>query len=130
MSLMSSQSVMGALDKEKYDIVPIGITREGEWVGVDAVAALTGGESTEKATLIAGATQSALMKIDGESQLSTATELDVVIPILHGTYGEDGTVPEHAQNLQPTFRDRQLIVYSVAICWSISRERERLCRRN
>jgi D-alanine-D-alanine ligase len=92
-SLNSAQSVMGALDKTRYDIVPIGITRKGEWIVGDAVAALTeGAAGSRPAALMAGATTSALMQIDGDARISTATELDVLIPVLHGTYGEDGTV--------------------------------------
>jgi D-alanine-D-alanine ligase len=92
-SLNSAQSVMGALDKTRYDIVPIGITREGEWIVGDAVAALTAGATGSRpAALMAGATTSALMQIDADARISAATELDVLIPVLHGTYGEDGTV--------------------------------------
>lgn len=93
-SLMSAQSVMGALDADKYEIVPIGITRQGEWVVGDAVAALTGGSVSqlEQGAFLAGAPHASLMKIDGTSRLSIASQLDVVIPVLHGTYGEDGTV--------------------------------------
>lgn len=92
-SLNSAQSVMHALDKSRYDIVPIGITRAGEWITGDAVAALTAGaDATRPAALLAGATTSALMQFDADSRMSAATDLDVIIPVLHGTYGEDGTV--------------------------------------
>ena len=91
-SLMSAKSVMDALDTSKYDIVPIGITRTGEWLVGDAMSALTDGTTSERAAVLAGAQNAALMKIDGQSKMSTATELDVVFPVLHGTYGEDGTV--------------------------------------
>ena len=92
-SLMSAESVMKALDPGKYEVVPIGITRQGEWITGDALAALTGGNSTRQpAALLAGAEPSGLMKIDGEARLSLATALDVVFPVLHGPFGEDGTV--------------------------------------
>ncbi|MCO5188418.1 MAG: D-alanine--D-alanine ligase [Anaerolineae bacterium] len=92
-SLNSAQSVMNALDKSRYDIVPIGITRSGKWITGGAVAALTGGsDATRPAALLAGAGTSALMQFDTESRMSAAADLDVVIPVLHGTYGEDGTV--------------------------------------
>jgi D-alanine-D-alanine ligase len=93
-SLMSARSVMDALDKTKYDVVPIGIQRDGQWIsGGDAWQALTDGEGeSQAAALLAGAPTAALMQIDDASRLSQAAELDVVFPVLHGTYGEDGTV--------------------------------------
>ncbi|UCC54267.1 MAG: D-alanine--D-alanine ligase, partial [Anaerolineaceae bacterium] len=96
-SLMSAQSVMSALDRDKYDIVPIGISKEGRWLTGNAIAALSDGETgAHAAALLPDPQSSALMQVEIiESQsasLSVVSELDVVIPILHGTYGEDGTV--------------------------------------
>ena len=96
-SLMSAQSVMSALDREKYDIFPIGINQEGRWITGNAFAALSSGETGSRpAALLPDPKASALMQIDqSETEaagLSVVTELDVVIPVLHGTYGEDGTV--------------------------------------
>lgn len=92
-SLMSAQSVMRALDPARYDVTPIGITRQGEWITGDPLAVLTDGSADgQPAALLAGANTSALMRIDGEARLTLATELDVVFPVLHGTFGEDGTV--------------------------------------
>jgi D-alanine-D-alanine ligase len=96
-SLMSAQSVMSALDRTKYDVIPIGISKEGRWITGNAVAALSTGETgAHPVALLPDPQSSALMQIElTESQptsLSVVSELDVVIPILHGTYGEDGTV--------------------------------------
>ena len=96
-SLMSAQSVMSALDREKYDIIPIGISKEGRWITGNAFAALSSGEpGSRPAALLPDPKSSALMQIDqSETELrgiSIVAELDVVIPILHGPYGEDGTV--------------------------------------
>ena len=96
-SLMSAQSVMSALDREKYEIIPVGISREGRWITGNAFAALSSGASGSRpAALLPDPKAAALMQID-QSETETAgisvvAELDVVIPILHGTYGEDGTV--------------------------------------
>ena len=94
---MSAQSVISALNPEKYDIVPIGITRSGKWVTGDVIAALdTGATNIKHAALLPDPQSSSLMQIElRENQpagLSIVTELDVVIPILHGPFGEDGTV--------------------------------------
>ncbi|MEM7333571.1 MAG: D-alanine--D-alanine ligase family protein [Chloroflexota bacterium] len=96
-SLNSAKSVMAALDQEKYEVVPIGITKNGRWLAGDAMAALSDGQAgSEMATLLPDPESSALMKMEtAETQptgLTAVTELDVIFPVLHGTYGEDGTV--------------------------------------
>lgn len=77
-SLVSAESVMNALDKKKYDVVPIGITKRGEWVA---------GKSKLLELFKQG-------KIKKGSRLppEILTKVDVVFPVLHGTYGEDGTI--------------------------------------
>jgi len=95
-SLRSAQSVMAALDPARYEVVPIGITKDGRWVAGDAAGALApGGRAV---TLLpepaaeAGAELLALDRTGDASSLSVIAELDAVLPVLHGTYGEDGTV--------------------------------------
>ena len=96
-SLMSAQSVMAALDRAKYEVVPIGITRNGRWLTGDVIPALTQGlDTAHPAALLPDPSASTLMQV-GEidmrpANLTAVAELDVVIPVLHGTYGEDGTV--------------------------------------
>ena len=97
-SLMSAQSVMDALDKEKYEIVPIGITREGRWIASgDPMRALAAGDpdASRPAALLGDPSQRGLIQLKETGRAVEATrieELDVVFPVLHGTYGEDGTV--------------------------------------
>ena len=100
-SLVSARSVMAALDREKYDVVPIGITRDGNWVVGEALTQLSASVGTaalpddgdfEQGAFLAGSAEATLMQIDRDSQITPLTELDVVFPVLHGTYGEDGTV--------------------------------------
>jgi D-alanine-D-alanine ligase len=96
-SLQSAQSVMAALDRHKYEVVPIGITRNGRWLTGDVVAALNSGtEEAMTATLLPDPKTRSLMQMEMQEKLPTnlaaVTELDVIIPVLHGTYGEDGTV--------------------------------------
>jgi len=91
---------MSAMDKEKYQIVPIGITKEGQWLASgDPMVALTSGVMAESnpAMLLAEPTQRGLLRLDVEDQEHALravrlTQLDVVFPILHGPYGEDGTI--------------------------------------
>ncbi len=97
-SLMSARSVMAALDKEKYDILPIGITKEGQWVTGDVLAALEEGHGlTHPVALLPDPASPNLMAVDAAADvtrpsLSVTAELDVIFPVLHGPYGEDGTV--------------------------------------
>ncbi len=95
-SLMSAQSVMAAIDREKYEVVPIGITKAGRWTLAD-VPLLEGGDaSLPSAALLGDPSSRSLMQVeqlgDQTLTLSSVTELDVILPILHGPYGEDGTV--------------------------------------
>jgi D-alanine-D-alanine ligase len=99
-SLMSAQGVMGAIDGEKYEVVPIGITKGGRWLAAgDPMKALRSGVATESnpALLLAEPTQQGLMRLETREQeralkVVSISQLDVVFPILHGPYGEDGTV--------------------------------------
>lgn len=97
-SLMSARSVMEALDPGKYDVVAIGIAKDGHWLVGDAMTALTEGidEAATPATLLPDPGASALMQLDRQASeaasLSEVTRLDVIVPVLHGPYGEDGTL--------------------------------------
>lgn len=95
-SLRSAQSVLGALDPNKYEVVAIGITRNGRWLTGDVMTALTAGGPAQMATLLPDPQTNALLRVEemtnAPAKFSAVSELDVVLPILHGTYGEDGTV--------------------------------------
>ncbi|MFO7943486.1 MAG: D-alanine--D-alanine ligase family protein [Anaerolineales bacterium] len=97
-SLLSARSVLQALDAEKYQIVQIGITKEGNWLtGADVIDLLTEGDSQSlsEAVLLPMPGRSRLYTLqerDGEEILNALSGLDVIIPVLHGTYGEDGTM--------------------------------------
>ncbi len=96
-SLMSAQSVISALDPQRYEIIPIGISKDGRWLTGEVMAALaSGAHGAHPATLLPDPQSAALLQLDLQdrqpSALSVVTQLDVILPILHGTYGEDGTV--------------------------------------
>jgi D-alanine-D-alanine ligase len=96
-SLMSAESVIDAMDKSKYEIVPIGITKRGRWlVSKDATALLPKAvlDSPEPAevTIVGDPTRQGLMHLDSALGRDLTEPLDVVFPVLHGTYGEDGTI--------------------------------------
>ncbi|MBK8902961.1 MAG: D-alanine--D-alanine ligase [Anaerolineaceae bacterium] len=93
-SLNSAQSVMRALDPDKYEVIPIGIDKNGRWLTGDVVGTLTEGKASHHATLLPDPQATGLMQLDeGESVgLTAVSQLDVIFPVLHGPYGEDGTV--------------------------------------
>ena len=92
-SCMSVQTVAGAIDKEKYEVTLIGITEEGHWVKVQSLESIADGswrESQVSAVLSPDASQKGLYVTEkGQTRLEP---VDVVFPVLHGLYGEDGTV--------------------------------------
>jgi D-alanine-D-alanine ligase len=90
-SLASAASVIRGLDKAKYEAVPIGITKEGHWrVGVGAQAMLPeilrGGQNV---MMSVDPSAAELVALDGASG---GQRLDVIFPVMHGTFGEDGTI--------------------------------------
>jgi D-alanine-D-alanine ligase len=90
-SLASAASIIRGLDPQKYEAVPIGITKEGHWlIGAGAQKMLPEVLRTGQRVLMsADPTESALMPLDGSPQ---GQKLDVVFPVIHGTFGEDGTM--------------------------------------
>lgn len=97
-SLRSARSVMAALDPERYEVVPVGITKEGRWIAAGVEALASGAGQMRPATLLPEPTDASLRAVEptpsdpAVSNLSVIAELDVVFPVLHGPYGEDGTV--------------------------------------
>ncbi|HUV70767.1 MAG TPA: D-alanine--D-alanine ligase family protein [Terracidiphilus sp.] len=104
-SLLSAASVLKSIDREKFEVVPIGITKEGRWLAAgDANALLEGNGSEGSRRLRAGdpeTTPGAKLLHEGIPTLMTPVPgpqgpegkaIDVVFPVLHGTFGEDGTI--------------------------------------
>jgi D-alanine-D-alanine ligase len=116
-SLLSAASILKAIDRKKFDVVPIGITKDGRWLGAaDAHGLLEGDQSVIARQLRAGdpnATPGAKLLHEGMPTLMApepavagasstgalkrriadkSAAIDVVFPVLHGTFGEDGTI--------------------------------------
>jgi len=90
-SLASAASVIRGLDPDKYEILPIGITKEGHWlIGSGAQKMLPEVLRTgQRVTMSADPTDAALVRLDGSGG---GQRIDVVFPVMHGTFGEDGTI--------------------------------------
>jgi len=97
-SFCSASSIIKAINKDKYTVVPIGITKGGRWISPqDSELALQSGKIEGKNTVILlnDSFSKSLVCIDNNQKLdksSTLDKLDVIFPALHGPYGEDGTV--------------------------------------
>ena len=121
-SLLSAASVLNAIDKEKYEVVPIGITKDGRWLTAEHAENLLTGklvlearqlragdpETTSPAAVLARGEsvvvppepvhrQSGLVPFQTDAALmrrasDRAINVDVIFPVLHGTFGEDGTI--------------------------------------
>ncbi|MGA9586765.1 MAG: D-alanine--D-alanine ligase [Terracidiphilus sp.] len=104
-SLLSAASILKAIDRKKFDVVPIGITKEGRWLAAaDATNLLEGDKSSVVRHLRAGdpeATPGAKLLHEGIPTLLAPVPgpqgpegkaIDIVFPVLHGTFGEDGTI--------------------------------------
>src|SRR2546423_7916597 len=121
-SLLSAASVLNAIDKEKYEVVPIGITKDGRWLTAEHAEGLLTGklvleprnlragdpETTSPAAVLAQGEsvvvppepvhrQSGLVPFQSDAGLTRrasdrAINVDVIFPVLHGTFGEDGTI--------------------------------------
>jgi len=91
-SLISAASVIQALDPAKYEPVPIGITKDGQWLAGTAAHKMLPEilRSGERVMLSADPNVAALVPVSNSRP--DALRVDVVFPVLHGTYGEDGTV--------------------------------------
>ena len=122
-SLLSAASVLNAIDKKKYEVVPIGITKEGRWVTAAHAERLLKGDKSEHAEArhlragdpettsaaavlakgegvvvppIPGANHSSLVPFETSAvamhAAASSIDVDVIFPVLHGTFGEDGTI--------------------------------------
>ncbi|MGN6600483.1 MAG: D-alanine--D-alanine ligase A, partial [Actinomycetes bacterium] len=101
-SAVSAGSVLRALDRGRYDVVPIGISRQGQWVlAADDPARLSIADGrlpevtsgSGKGVVLAADPTRRELAVSEPGQLPEALgEVDVVLPLLHGPFGEDGTV--------------------------------------
>jgi D-alanine-D-alanine ligase len=99
-SVVSAGSVLRALDPDRYEVVPVGITPSGQWLLTDAdpdslrIAgrALPEVEKGTSVVLSADPTSGPLVSLDPAAGVEVLESVDVVFPVLHGRFGEDGTI--------------------------------------
>jgi D-alanine-D-alanine ligase len=102
-SLLSAASILKAIDRTKYEVIPIGITKQGRWItSTEAQHLLTGDTKPAPVLLKTSKTNSLQRSVSADMALQNealaqqngplAQSLDVIFPVLHGTFGEDGTI--------------------------------------
>lgn len=102
-SVRSARSVIDAIDRAKYDVIPLAITKGGRWLSpaesTNLLPAETArrvpqkmGAETESLTIVGDPSQPGLVALNAVGRRESALPFDVIFPVLHGTYGEDGTI--------------------------------------
>lgn len=95
-SLRSAESIINALDRDKYEVVPIAITKAGKWLASSEATNLLPSavmtNADQHVAIFGDPTEKGLARIGGENVTGQRDKLDVIFPVLHGTYGEDGTI--------------------------------------
>jgi D-alanine-D-alanine ligase len=103
-SIRSARAVIESIDHTKYDVVPIAITKEGKWLApAEAVKLLPGSaqplissevisRSQPNVAILGDPSHKGLISLNSNSDSLFSEKLDVVFPVLHGPFGEDGTV--------------------------------------
>ncbi len=87
-SLLSAASILNAIDRKKYEVVPIGITKQGHWLGGAPAQQLLAGEAAAPTLELQASAETGLI----EQSSNLTGSLDLIFPVLHGTFGEDGTI--------------------------------------
>jgi D-alanine-D-alanine ligase len=101
-SIRSAQAIVESINRKKFDVVPIAITKEGKWLPPAHSAQLlpaavqpllaASPNATDDVALLGDPSHKGLISLKGNSQPLVAEKLDVVFPALHGPFGEDGTL--------------------------------------
>lgn len=92
-SCVSAATIISCINTDRYDVLLVGITKEGRWVKAESLDDITSGawrNSSVTAILSPDATQKGILIMDGKN--THLAKVDVVFPVLHGLYGEDGTI--------------------------------------
>jgi D-alanine-D-alanine ligase len=102
-SLLSAASILNAIDTTKYDVVPIGITKQGQWITSAEATRLLAGD-TKPAPVLLKTPKAKSIQLSASADIAVQNEalaqqsgplaqsLDVIFPVLHGPFGEDGTI--------------------------------------
>jgi D-alanine-D-alanine ligase len=102
-SVRSARSVIDAIDRARYEVIPLAITKEGRWLSPAESVALLPAETARRVpdnvsvkrdalTIVGDPSRAGLVALDVDGRRAPSLPLDVIFPVLHGTFGEDGTI--------------------------------------
>jgi D-alanine-D-alanine ligase len=102
-SVRSARSVIDAIDRARYEVIPLAITKEGRWLSPAESVALLPAETARRVpekmsgkhdalTIVGDPSRAGLIALDTDGRRAPSLPLDVIFPVLHGTFGEDGTI--------------------------------------
>ncbi|MFN2515006.1 MAG: D-alanine--D-alanine ligase family protein [Pyrinomonadaceae bacterium] len=103
-SVRSAASVIEAIDREKYDVLPIAISREGKWLSPPEASQLLpqnarsllpsrlASAARSDVAILGDPSHPGLLSFDLNGESLSSQQIDVVFPVLHGPFGEDGTI--------------------------------------
>ncbi len=98
-SCLSARSVLDVIDRDRYEVVPVGITRDGRWVLTDGNIEAAAGQALPEVAdagptvaLVRSRKGPVLVQFEEDGSATDLGPIDVAFPVLHGPYGEDGTV--------------------------------------
>lgn len=96
-SCLSARNVVAALDPDRYHVTLVGITRAGRWTLVDTVPEVDEGlpgvaDDGDTVALVNGVKGPLLVRFRDDDEIAVIGPIDVCFPVLHGPYGEDGTI--------------------------------------
>lgn len=92
-SIVSAKNIIEAMDKEKYDVIPIGITKDGRWLsGDNAISAFQSGDYSRLAEVSLNSKSGSNELLHFKDNTYEKLHVDIFFPALHGPFGEDGTI--------------------------------------
>ncbi len=121
-SCLSAKSVLDVIDRERFDVLPVGITRDGRWRLTDGVIEPSPGsplpevapDAGDPVTLIQSDDGAHLLRLDGDA-VEDLGNVDVAFPVLHGPYGEDGAIQGYLTTVGVPYVGADVTASSVGI---------------
>lgn len=121
-SCLSARSVLAAIDRDRYEVIAVGITREGRWTLTDGEITTRAGDPLPTVTddgptvaLVRGRPGTRLVVLSDDSTATDHGHVDVCFPVLHGPFGEDGTVQGLLATMQVPYVGADVTASSVGI---------------
>ena len=121
-SCLSARSVLAAIDRDRYEVVTVGITRDGRWTLTDGEIVTRAGDPLPTVTddgptvaLVRGRRGTRLVQLSDDGAASDLGHVDVCFPVLHGPFGEDGTVQGLLATMQVPYVGADVTASSVGV---------------